>query len=151
MELANKGSHSRISLFSLCKKNKLSNIILMWRQTTVSMVVTEMQHSSLDSPDMQTDRRHRPSFSAETESATYRSQPLIRMPKMYSADFSSWELHTGGQTWTQQNHCLTHLYPQVHYYGKHERCFQYWQHSSGRHDFGKKSRHWQAVSPEESQ
>lgn len=82
--------------------------------------------------------------------ATQRSQPLICMPKMFSAESSGWELHTGGQTeqmHTEQNHCLTHLYPQVRHHGKHERLFQHWQYSSGTHDFGKKRRHCQAVSP----
>lgn len=52
MELANKGSHSSLSLFSFCKKNKLSSTILMQRLTTMSMAVTEMQHSSSDSFDV---------------------------------------------------------------------------------------------------
>lgn len=52
MELANKGSSSRMSLFSLWKKNELSNVILMRRQATLSMGVTKMQHSSLDSPEV---------------------------------------------------------------------------------------------------
>lgn len=141
MELANKGCLSRVSLLSLslCKKNKLSNVILIWRQTAISMVVAERQHNSLDSPDVHRQTEDRGQAPQQRLSAPHRSQPLICMPEVFSAEFSGWELQPGGQIWAQQKHHLTHLYPHVHHYGKHERLCQYWQHSSGRRDFGKKA------------